>query len=143
VKFHSQADPQQNYLIDFWVAPAQGQLQIQEVRIYKAPLQTDGKWSVMARQPIPWWWIPASEHPGKVAAKRGWEVMSAVEEDIVKRRSDNHGTVKLTDAKTGEQVDLDFIGTHQPVRRQQGLVRGAPRPACWGRGLGRDRREHR
>ncbi len=45
--------------------------------------------------------------------------MSAVEADIMKLQAENHGTVKLTDAKTGEQLNLDFIGTHQPVRRLQ------------------------
>ncbi len=120
VKFHSQADPQQNYLIDFWVAPAQGQLQIQEVRVYKAPLQTDGKWSVMARQPIPWWWIPASEHPGKVAAKRGWEVMSAVEQNAMMQSAKNGGVFKLKDDKTGKELNLEFVDTHQPIRQLEG-----------------------
>src|SRR5580658_4338574 len=80
VKFHDAADPQKKYLIDFWVAPADGGLKVQEVRVYKEPYQSDGAWTTMARQPIPWWWIPASEHPGHVAQKRGWEVMSAVEQ---------------------------------------------------------------
>ncbi|MGN6452735.1 MAG: hypothetical protein ACTHL7_06625, partial [Steroidobacteraceae bacterium] len=34
VKFHDQADASKRYLIDFWVVPANGQLIIQETRIY-------------------------------------------------------------------------------------------------------------
>jgi hypothetical protein len=120
VAFNSQEDPAKKYLIDFWIKPtAQMKLEVVDTRIYKAPKRDGTGWMLQTRQPIPWWWIPASEHPGKTEQTRGWEVMSAVEEDIVKRRSDNHGTVELTDAKTGEKVDLDFIGTHQPVRRLQ------------------------
>ncbi len=83
VKFHDQSDAQKNYLIDFWVVPVNGKLQVQETRIYKEPLLSDGKWTTMARQPVPWWWIPASEHPGHLATKRGWEVMSAVEQNAM------------------------------------------------------------
>ncbi len=84
VKFHDSQDAQKKYLIDFWVIPEDGKLQVQETRIYKEPLKADGNWTTMARQPIPWWWIPASEHPGHLATKRGWEVMSAVEQNAVK-----------------------------------------------------------
>jgi len=45
VKFHDSKDAQKNYLVDFWVAPANGQLQIVETRIYQAPKQQDGKWT--------------------------------------------------------------------------------------------------
>jgi YHS domain-containing protein len=117
VAFNAQDEPAKHYLVDFWIKPTQDKLQLIDTRIYKAPKRDGAGWMLQTRQPIPWWWIPASEHPGKTENTRGWEVMSAVEEDIVKRRADNHGTVKLTDAKTGEQLDLDFIGTHQPVRR--------------------------
>jgi hypothetical protein len=119
VAFTTQDDPGKKYLIDFWVKPTQDKLELFDTRIYKAPKRDGSGWMMQTRQPIPWWWIPASEHPGKTEFTRSWEVMSAVEEDIVKRRDQNHGTVKLTDAKTGEQIDLDFIGTHQPVRRLQ------------------------
>jgi hypothetical protein len=120
VAFTAQDDAAKKYLIDFWIKPtADKKLEIVDTRIYKAPKRDGTGWILQTRQPIPWWWIPASEHPGKTEQTRGWEVMSAVEEDIVKRRSDHHGTVELTDAKTGEKVDLDFIGTHQPVRRLQ------------------------
>jgi YHS domain-containing protein len=117
VKFHDSADPQKKYLIDFWVAPTDGSLKVQEIRIYKAPLQTDSTWTLMARQPIPWWWIPASEHPGHVAQKRSWEVMSAVEQHALLESAKNNGVFKLKDDKTGKVLDLQFIDTHQPIRQ--------------------------
>src|SRR5437588_39070 len=79
VKFHDPQDAQKRYLIDFWVAPSDGQLKVQEIRIYKEPIKAEGSWTLTARSPVPWWWIPASEHPGHMATKRGREVMSAVD----------------------------------------------------------------
>src|SRR5580693_7948093 len=38
VKFHDSKDAQKKYLIDFWVMPEDGALQVQETRIYKEPL---------------------------------------------------------------------------------------------------------
>ena len=117
VKFHDPGDANRRYLIDFWVAPANGVLAVQEVRIYKAPVQGEGKWTMSARDPIPWWWIPASEHPGHMATKRGWEVMSAVEQSALAEQAENHGVFKIKDDKTGKELDLEFIDTHQPVRQ--------------------------
>jgi YHS domain-containing protein len=118
VKFHDQTAAEKHYLIDFWVVPgADGQLKVQETRIYKAPLQSDGKWTMVAREPTPWWWIPASEHPGHMAQKRGWEVMSAVEHGALTEQAKNNGVFHLKDDKTGQVLDLQFIDTHQPVRQ--------------------------
>jgi hypothetical protein len=117
VKFHDPKDPRKKYLIDFWVLPVAGQLAIQETRIYKDPLLVDGQWTTMARQPVPWWWIPASEHPGHLATKRGWEVMSAVEQNALRVSAQNHGVFKLKDDKTGKELELELVDTHQPVRQ--------------------------
>jgi len=117
VKFHDPADAGKRYLIDFWVVPADGALKVQEVRIYKEPVKAEGKWTLTARAPIPWWWIPASEHPGHMAQKRGWEVMSAVEQGALEQAAKNHGVFQLKDDKTGKMLDLQFIGTHQPIRQ--------------------------
>lgn len=117
VKFHDAADPRRKYLVDFWVIPVRGQLRIQEVRIYKEPLLVDGAWTTMARQPIPWWWIPASEHPGHLATKRGWEVMSAVEHNALQESLKNGGVFEIQDDKTGKLLKLEFIDTHQPIRQ--------------------------
>jgi hypothetical protein len=116
VKFHDPKNAEKKYLIDFWVVPKAGALAIAETRIYQSPQQVDGQWRAVARQPVPWWWIPASEHPGKMAEKRGWEVMSAVEENALKDVGSD-GTYKLKDDKTGETLDLKFIDAHQPVRK--------------------------
>lgn len=117
VKFHDQANEQKRYLIDFWVVPGSGVLKVQEVRIYKEPVQAEGTWTLTARSPVPWWWIPASEHPGHMAAKRGWEVMSAVEQGALAQAAKNNGVFKLKDDKTGEVLNLEFIDTHQPIRQ--------------------------
>jgi hypothetical protein len=117
VKFHDQADEQRRYLIDFWVAPAEGALKVQEIRIYKEPVKTESGWNLVARSPIPWWWIPASEHPGHLATKRGWEVMSAVEQHATDQAARNNGIFKLKDDKTGQDLNLEFIDTHQPIRQ--------------------------
>ena len=117
VKFHDQSDAEKRYLIDFWVVPGNGQLQVQEIRIYKEPVRTEGKWVLTARSPVPWWWIPASEHPGHVANKRGWEVMSAVEGSALSEQAKNNGVFKLKDDKTGQVLNLEFIDTHQPIRQ--------------------------
>jgi YHS domain-containing protein len=116
VKFHDPKNEQKKYLIDFWVVPANGALTVQETRIYQAPTQVDGAWRSVARSPVPWWWIPASEHPGKMAQKRGWEVMSAVEDNALKQVGSD-GVFKLKDDKTGQMLDLKFINAHQPVRQ--------------------------
>ncbi|MDR3387177.1 MAG: hypothetical protein P4L92_09010 [Rudaea sp.] len=117
VKFHERKDAQKKYLIDFWVLPQNGQLLVQETRIYKAPMQVEGAWTLVTRQPVPWWWIPASEHPGHVAQKRGWEVMSAVEQDVLRQSLKGNGVFNLKDEKTGKDLQLSFIDTHQPIRQ--------------------------
>lgn len=71
----------------------------------------------MTRSPKPWWWIPASEHPGESEVKRGWEVMSSLHEHIASERAKGGGVYKLKDDKTGEEIALDFVGIHQPVRK--------------------------
>ncbi len=117
VKFHDPKNADKKYLIDFWVMPVNGELQVQEVRIYKAPMLVDGKWHKIAREPVPWWWIPASEHPGKIAQKRGWEVMSAVEQGALSKTKNDGGVFLLKDGKTGKTLQLEFVDTHQPVRQ--------------------------
>ena len=117
VKFHDAGDAQKRYLIDFWVMPVEratadpGDPHLQGA--------AHGRWQVdqVGAQPIPWWWIPASEHPGKVANKRGWEVMSAVEQNATDVSAKNNGVFKLKDDKTGKELTLEFIDTHQPVRQ--------------------------
>ncbi|HOY71306.1 MAG TPA: hypothetical protein PL131_11810 [Methylotenera sp.] len=117
VVFNHAQDKDKKYLIDFWIKPKNGELSLYDVRIYKAPKKQDGKWALVKRQPKPWWWIPASEHPGESEQKRSWEVISAIEEHIVAERSQHAGLYQLKDDKTGEKVALEFVGVHQPVRK--------------------------
>ncbi len=117
VIFHAKDDEAKRYLVDFWVRPQAGKLAIMDVRVYKAPTKEGDKWVLITRQPKPWWWIPASEHPGKSETKRGWEVMSAVDAYVIAERAKAQGLFKLKDDKTGEVLTLEFIGIHQPVRR--------------------------
>ncbi len=116
VIFHAQEDAGKRYLVDFWVKPGADKLEIVDTRIRKAPRREGTAWTLQTRQPIPWWWIPASEHPGKTEQTRGWEVMSAVEESVVQRRDPKNGTMKLKDPVTGfrkagttdQFYDIDF-----------------------------------
>lgn len=117
VLFQAADVPEKTYLVDFWVKPRDGKLALMDVRLYKAPRREGEKWVMITRQPKPWWWIPASEHPGESEVKRGWEIMSAIDEYIVGERANNAGHFKLKDDKTGEEVSLEFVGIHQPVRR--------------------------
>ncbi|MFA5900916.1 MAG: hypothetical protein WC829_17585 [Hyphomicrobium sp.] len=117
VYFADKDDPTKRYQIDFWLRPQDGKLKIVDERVYKAPRKEGDKWVMITRQPKPWWWIPASEHPGESEVKRGWEIMSAINEHIAAERAKNGGAYILKDDKTGENLTLDFIGIHQPVRR--------------------------
>ncbi len=117
VVFTAPDDPTKTWLVDFWVKPEAGKLALFDVRIYKAPRKDGEKWTLVKRQPKPWWWIPASEHPGESEQKRSWEVISAIEEHIVTQRNKHNGVFKLTDDKTGEEIALDFVGIHMPVRK--------------------------
>lgn len=117
VRFHAKDDPQKKYLIDYWVVPKDGKLKILEVRIYKAPTRNGKDWVMVQRQPKPWWWIPAAEHPGETEDKRSWEVMSAISRYVLTQSGRENGTFKLKDDKTGETLPLKFLYVHQPVRR--------------------------
>jgi hypothetical protein len=117
VNFAAPDNPAKKYQIDFWVKPKDGKLSIVDVRVYKAPRKEGDDWVMITRQPKPWWWIPASEHPGESETKRGWEVMSALHEHIAAERAKNSGKYLLKDDKTGEMIATDFVGIHQPVRR--------------------------
>jgi hypothetical protein len=117
VIFHARGDAAKTYLVDFWVAPQGDKLGIMETRIYEAPVKDGDKWTTMERQPVPWWWIPASEHPGRTEQKRSWEIMSAIDGYIAAKTAAHNGVLMLKDDKTGQDIPLDFIDVHQPIRR--------------------------
>jgi hypothetical protein len=117
VNFSDADDEQKRYQVDFWVKPKDGKLTLIDTRVYKAPRREGDRWTMMTRSPKPWWWIPASEHPGESEVKRGWEVMSALHEHIASEREKGGGVYKVKDDKTGEDVSMEFVGIHQPVRK--------------------------
>ena len=115
VIFHAKGDPNEKYLVDFWIAPRDGKLAVLETRIYEAPVKDGNTWTTEQRQPKPWWWIPASEHPGQTEQKRSWEIMSAIDGYI--QTTAKNGILTLKDDKTGDEIPLQFVDVHQPVRR--------------------------
>ncbi len=117
VNFSAPEDATKKYQIDFWVKPKDGKLSVVDVRVYKAPRKEGTTWTMITRLPKPWWWIPASEHPGESETKRSWEVMSALHEFIAAEKAKNGGVYKVKDDQTGEDIDIDFVGIHQPVRK--------------------------
>lgn len=115
VIFHAKGDEAEKYLVDFWVVPQNGKLTVLETRIYEAPVKEGNSWVTEQRQPKPWWWIPASEHPGQTEQRRSWEVMSSIDGYI--QTMAKNGVLTLKDDKTGEEIPLQFLDVHQPVRR--------------------------
>lgn len=116
VKFHHKENPDKQYVLDFWLKAPDGEIAILDTRIYKAPKKVDDSYVLATRLPAPWWWLPASEHPGESEEKRGWEIMFAIHKHIADQKRKNNGVYKLTD-DAGVAVDLDFVDIHMPVRR--------------------------
>jgi hypothetical protein len=116
VDFHAKGEPDKPYDLDFWVR--EGPLEIVDVRIHKAPKREGDAWKLVTRNPIPWWWIPATEHPGETEEKKGWQVESAVHEYVAGQIKD--GAFSLKDDKTGEQRSLEFVEIHRPLRKMEG-----------------------
>lgn len=116
VDFHVKGEPVKPYDLDFWLK--EGKLEIVDVRIHKAPKRDGESWKLVTRNPVPWWWIPATEHPGETEEKKSWQVESAVNEYVASKAKD--GVLVLQDEKTGEQRTLDFVEIHRPLRRIEG-----------------------
>jgi hypothetical protein len=116
VDFHAKDDPAKPYDLDFWVK--EDPLEIVDVRIHKAPKREGDAWKLVTRNPIPWWWIPATEHPGETEEKKGWQVESAVNAYVAGQIKD--GVFTLKDDKTGEQKTLEFVEIHRPLRKMEG-----------------------
>jgi len=117
VKFHSKDDEAKKYVLDFWVKPRAGKLVLMDTRIYRAPKKEGNAWTLVSRSPTPWWWIPSTEHPGDTEVRRGWQVMSSIDEHIVDAQKKDGGVFKLKDDVTGEEIALQFVAIHQPVRK--------------------------
>jgi hypothetical protein len=117
VIFHVKDSPDKKYALDFWLKPQGEGLDLMDIRIQKGPKKAGNTWTMVTRMPVAWWWIPASEHPGETEEKRAWEVMSAIHEHIALTRRAHQGIYKLRDDKTGEELALEFVEIHQPVRK--------------------------
>jgi hypothetical protein len=116
MQFHTRADAKKPYDIDFWLK--EDSLDVVDVRLHKAPKREGDKWALVTRNPLLWWWIPASEHPGDFEEKRGWQIEAAINGYIAKNTRDGVLTVK--DDKTGEQRPLNFVEIHRPMRKMEG-----------------------
>jgi hypothetical protein len=117
VIFHAKNTPEKQYALDFWLKPQGAGLELMDIRIQKGPKKEGNAWIMVTRMPVAWWWIPASEHPGETEEKRAWEVMSAIHEHIAQTRRTHAGIYKLKDDKVGEELALEFVDIHQPVRK--------------------------
>jgi hypothetical protein len=116
VDFHAKGEPAKPYDLDFWIK--EDKLAVVDVRIHKAPKREGEAWKLVTRNPIPWWWIPATEHPGETEEKKSWQVESAVNEFVAGKIKD--GVFILKDDKSGDDHALDFIEIHRPLRRLEG-----------------------
>jgi hypothetical protein len=118
VDFHAKGEAAKLYDLDFWLKPVGKKLEVVDVRIHKAPKREGDAWKLVTRSPIPWWWIPATEHPGETEEKKSWQVESAVNEYVAGKIKD--GVFVLKDDKTGDERTLDFVEIHRPLRRIEG-----------------------
>ena len=118
VDFHAKGEPAKAYDLDFWLKPKGERLEVVDVRIHKAPKRDGDAWKLITRNPIPWWWIPATEHPGETEEKRSWQVESAVHEYIAGQTKD--GVYTSRDDKTGQERALEFVEIHKPLRKLEG-----------------------
>src|SRR5689334_22925149 len=115
---HAKGEPKKPYDLDLWLKPAGATLEVVDVRVHKAPKRDGDAWKLVTRNPILWWWIPATEHPGETEEKRGWQVESAVHEHIARAVKD--GVLLFKDDKTGRELALEFVEIHKPLRRMEG-----------------------
>jgi hypothetical protein len=120
VQFHDSSDASKPYELDFWWKPKGTQLLLMDIRVYKFPKREGDKWVLQTRNPIPWWWLPSTEHPGEYEQKRAWEVKAAIHEYIAQKMKEGGGVFYLKDPKTGKNIPLEFVDIHNPVRRIPG-----------------------
>ena len=113
--FHDKAEPKKQYAIDFWFKPEGDQLTLMDIRVQKGPKRDGDSYFMVTRLPVAWWWLPVQEHPGSIAGPRAWQVMAAIHE-YIKANQDEGGNITLKDDKTGEDLKLQFVEMHRPVR---------------------------
>ena len=109
VIFHDVDEPKKQYAIDFWFRPEGDQLTLMDIRVQKGPKRDGDGYFMITRLPVAWWWLPVQEHPGSIEGARAWQVMAAIHDYII-----------VKDDKTGEDVKLQFVEMHRPVRHLKG-----------------------
>jgi len=113
--FHDKDEAKKQYAIDFWFKPEGQELKLMDIRVQKGPKQEGDNWTMITRMPVAWWWLPVQEHPGSTEVTRAWHVMSAIHNYIATHK-DKDGNLEIKDDKTGENLPLEFVEIHQPVR---------------------------
>jgi hypothetical protein len=115
--FHDKDEPKKQYALDFWFKPQtdSDELKLIEIRVQKGPKRDGDSWIMITRLPVAWWWLPVQEHPGDMEVVRAWHVMSAIHNYIAENRNED-GALELKNPKTGEDIPLDFVEMHQPIR---------------------------
>ncbi len=118
VDFHEKGfEPPKPYELDFWFKPREKKLLLMDIRIHKVPRKEGSGWVLVSRLPVPWWWLPVSEHPGHTEYKRAWEVKAAIHEYLADKIREGGGVLRIRDEKTGQEIPLEFVEIHNPVRR--------------------------
>ena len=119
VIFSDETEPKKQYAIDFWFKPDGDQLTLQDLRVQKGPRRDGDGYFMISRLPVAWWWLPVQEHPGSIEGARAWHVMHAIHEFILDNK-DEDGNITVKDEETGEDLKLQFVEMHRPVRRLKG-----------------------
>jgi YHS domain-containing protein len=116
--FHDKDEAKKQYAIDFWFKPEGDKLTLMDIRVQKGPKKDGDGYFMVTRLPVAWWWLPVQEHPGDMEVTRAWHVMSAIHNYIAANK-DADGNLPIKDPKTGEEVPLQFIEMHQPIRHMK------------------------
>ncbi|CAF0689825.1 hypothetical protein [Candidatus Methylacidithermus pantelleriae] len=120
VEFAVHKEPQKHYRLNFWVEEKDGKPKIVDIRIYKEPAERGGQWVEVTRQPLLWWWVPVTEHPGEREEKRAWEIKAAIHQYIAGQKGSPEGTFRIHDPKSGKDLELELVAIHDPVRKLPG-----------------------
>jgi YHS domain-containing protein len=115
VIFHDKDEPKKQYALDFWFKPEGQNLTLMEIRVQKGPKRDGDGYFMITRLPVAWWWLPVQEHPGSIEGARAWQVMAAINDYIIENK-DEDGNITIKDDKTGEDLKLQFVEMHRPVR---------------------------
>ncbi|WP_372928918.1 hypothetical protein [Methyloceanibacter sp.] len=117
--FHDKDEPKKQYAIDFWFKPDGEQLTLMDIRVQKGPKRDGDGYFMITRLPVAWWWLPVQEHPGSIEGARAWHVLAAIHNYILENK-DEDGNITVKDEKTGEDLKLQFVEMHRPVRHLKG-----------------------